>query len=106
MPEVISIDLTGNITFIGDDDLGLSDEGQAETRRASHVVPAHFWKRLAFRSIRSLVSDGSSWAAWTRDWRGPWLVDLSPSDGPTLGPFKNRAFAIAAEVAWLQENLP
>lgn len=34
-----------------------------------------------------------------------WEADLSPVGGPVLGPFINRAAALAAEVAWLQENV-
>lgn len=35
---------------------------------------------------------------------GQWMADLSPVDGPVLGPFEKRADAIKAEVNWLQNN--
>ena len=35
---------------------------------------------------------------------GHWTADLSPVDGPTLGPFPQRSAALAAEVAWLQQH--
>jgi len=38
------------------------------------------------------------------DERGRWLADLSPVGGPVLGPFDKRSKAVAAEVAWLEEN--
>jgi hypothetical protein len=38
------------------------------------------------------------------DQHGRWWADLSPVDGPMLGPFPNRSEALAAEHAWLQTN--
>lgn len=35
---------------------------------------------------------------------GDWVADLSPVNGPKLGPFTLRADALAAETAWLEEN--
>ncbi len=35
---------------------------------------------------------------------GQWSVDLSPVDGPILGPYQRRSQALAREVAWLQEH--
>ena len=34
---------------------------------------------------------------------GQWTADLSPVDGPKLGPFDTRSEALTAEVAWLHE---
>jgi hypothetical protein len=36
------------------------------------------------------------------DARGRWFADLSPVDGPQLGPFGKRSAALDAEVAWLR----
>ena len=38
----------------------------------------------------------------TRDCR--WTADLSPVDGPVLGPFGQRSEALLAERQWLEEN--
>jgi len=35
---------------------------------------------------------------------GQWTADLSPVDGPVLGPFPTRSQALAAEVQWLKEH--
>ena len=35
---------------------------------------------------------------------GRWTADLSPVDGPVLGPFDCRSQALAAEVRWLKEH--
>lgn len=36
---------------------------------------------------------------------GRWEADLSPSQGPMLGPFDLRQQALAAEVEWLRDNM-
>ena len=67
---------TGVVSFIWDDALvGLRDEGQCSIRRASHVEP-------------------------TED--GQWTADMSPVDGPLLGPFDLRSAALLAERLWLE----
>ncbi len=53
------------------------DEGSGQIQRASHVEPGP----------------------------GGWLADLSPVNGPILGPFPLRQTALDAEVAWLNANL-
>ncbi len=35
---------------------------------------------------------------------GQWYADLSPTNGPKLGPFPMRSDAIDAEVAWLTQH--
>ena len=35
---------------------------------------------------------------------GKWIADLSPVDGPTLGPFTTRSDALRAEIAWLHDH--
>ena len=35
---------------------------------------------------------------------GCWYADLSPVNGPLLGPFKRRSEALEAERAWLEAN--
>jgi hypothetical protein len=100
---VIIIEPDGVLRCLGDDPI-LAHVGEAETRRASHVVPLARLPRLAFIAIRSVVSDHGSVAAWCRLWRGPWIADLSPVNGPTLGPFTDRAAALDAERGWLVTN--
>ena len=37
------------------------------------------------------------------DQNGFWWADLTPVNGPRLGPYQMRSKAIAAEIAWLKE---
>ena len=36
---------------------------------------------------------------------GAWTADLSPVNGPVLGPYTRRSEALAAEIAWLERWL-
>lgn len=73
----IAIDADGTTRFIHNDVLDAKALGAASIRRASHVEP----------------NDDCTWSA-----------DMSPVNGPQLGPFATRAEALAAEVAWLESN--
>jgi len=76
--EVKIIIKDGEIRFIHDDDLtNLMEQGIAHTKRASHVEP-----------------DDDNF----------WWADLSPVNGPKLGPFIHRKEALAAEVSWINNN--
>lgn len=82
--------------------------GPLEQRRATHIVPANGFKRLAFKLIRFVTGDGKRFSLlenWTRRWKGPHLTDLRPSGGHVAGPFPNRQSALDYEVNWLYENL-
>jgi hypothetical protein len=96
----------GSQTFLKTDSADCFLElGEVVTGRASHVLPATFWKRQAFRLFR-ILGDAGRIAQWTRGWRGPWLVDTAPTAGVVLeGRWMNRQDAIAAEVAFLNDWL-
>ena len=68
------IDNSGNVRCVYGEDVDLSSIGELSIRRGSHVEP-------------------------TKD--GQWMADLSPVNGPCLGPFKSRSQALAAEADWL-----
>jgi hypothetical protein len=38
------------------------------------------------------------------DKHGKWLADLSPVNGPKLGPFRSRSQALSAERRWLERH--
>lgn len=73
----LTIDRCGIVHAVYSDDFELSALGSLTIRRASFVEP---------------------------DDSGRWWVDLSPVNGPRLGPFDLRGQALAKEVAWLTEN--
>jgi len=56
----------------------LNTFGQSHITRASHVEPDH---------------------------RGLWYADLSPVQGPRLGPFCKRSEALTAESDWINHNI-
>ena len=68
------IDNSGNVRCVYGEDVDLSSIGELSIRRGSHVEP-------------------------TKD--GQWMADLSPVNGPCLGPFKSRSQALSAEADWL-----
>lgn len=73
---IVNIDADGRLRFMYSDELaGLLELGPSTVRRASHVEPAP---------------------------AGGWTADLEPSGGPVLGPYRLRADALAAELAWLE----
>jgi len=67
----------GAVRCIYDEAIDLHALGRPVIHRASHVEPN---------------ADGR------------WHADLSPVGGPTLGPFRHRSDALAAEAAWLAAN--
>ena len=67
----------GGVRCVYGEDIDLSQLGRLSIQRGSHVEP-------------------------TAD--GQWTADLSPVNGPRLGPFSTRTEALSAEVSWLQEN--
>jgi hypothetical protein len=67
----------GTVRTVYCEAIELSEIGRIDIRRGSHVEP---------------------------NANGQWMADLSPVDGPTLGPFDNRSEALAAELSWLNEH--
>ena len=71
------INQRGMVCCIYDETIELLQLGTPEITRGSHVEP-------------------------TAD--GQWTADLSPVQGPLLGPFPNRSTALVAELNWLNEH--
>ena len=67
---------SGDFRCVYGEDVNLSELGRLSIQRGSHVEP-------------------------TAD--GQWTADLSPVQGPQLGPFDCRTQALEAEVAWLNQ---
>ncbi len=60
----------------------------------SEAIPLDRIGRLAIRRASHVEPDAT----------GLWWADMSPVDGPKLGPFVRRSEALAAEVAWLENH--
>ena len=73
----ILIEPGGNVRCIYGEEISLAALGSPTIMRASHVEP-------------------------TDD--GRWTADLSPVDGPLLGPLDSRSQALEAESIWLEEH--
>jgi hypothetical protein len=67
----------GKVRCIYSEEIDLGSLGHLAIRRASHVEPAQ---------------------------GGQWIADLSPVEGPLLGPFAKRSGALKAEHIWLLKN--
>ncbi len=70
----------GTAQCVYNEEINLSQLGTLDIRRASHVEP---------------IANNP----------GKWGADLAPVGGPFLGPFDTRAAALAAEIAWLDNEL-
>ncbi len=58
------------------------------------LIPLHLLGQLSITRGSHVEPDAA----------GQWWADLSPVDGPKLGPFVNRSNALTAEVEWLTEH--
>ncbi len=68
----------GTVACLYGEAIDLTKLGGLTIRRASHVEP-----------------DENGW----------WHADLSPVNGPVLGPFEARSEALSAEEAWIEANV-
>jgi len=73
----IIITTTGRGRCVYSEDIELPALGRVVIQRASHVEP---------------------------DAEGHWVADMSPVEGPMLGPFERRSAALDAEQHWLQDH--
>jgi hypothetical protein len=73
----LMIDRHGGMRCLYTEVLDLPSFGSLDVRRASHVEP---------------------------DSLGQWWADLSPVNGPRLGPFDLRSQALLAEQSWLEAH--
>jgi hypothetical protein len=75
---VLVVDAKGSVHCLYAEVIDLGSLGSVSIRRASHVEP---------------------------DEQGQWWADLSPMQGPKLGPFRCRSAALDAERDWLETFL-
>ncbi len=102
---LMSFEIDGTVHCVADPTIDLEELGEVTLRRASHVLPLSPPLQFVFKGLRALFGEKGRVANWTRSWKCHWVVDLSPSGGPYLGPFTDRSKAIADEVMWLEEHI-
>ncbi|TWU59934.1 hypothetical protein Poly51_02070 [Rubripirellula tenax] len=73
----VVINASGDVRMIYQEEIDPHSLGQPTIRRGSHVEPTV---------------------------EGSWTADLSPVDGPVLGPFPIRSLALDAEIDWLSRH--
>jgi hypothetical protein len=100
----IVIDPNGEMRTIATPEAESLGLGSGKRRRASYIEPANRPLRWLFRRLRRMFGDYGRVAAFTRSWPCEWRVDLTPSAGPIVGGFHDRAEAIRFEVRWLEKN--
>ena len=71
------IDPRGNVRCVYSETIDLAEIGQLMVARGSYVEP---------------------------NLDGQWSADLSPVDGPRLGPYPRRSEALQAEARWLETH--
>jgi len=74
---VVSIDQSGDVKFVHDDEIFQAIGVGGVIERASHVEP-----------------EGDQWT-----------VDLTPVNGPVVRGFSKRSVALAWEKKWIEENV-
>ena len=75
---IINFNEDGTADTLYTEKINLKELGDLHMKRASHVEPTD---------------------------NGQWTADMSPSNGPLLGPFETRTEALQAEVEWLKKNI-
>ena len=85
----------GEISGFDDDLSALKVKtSKSRTRRVSRVVPMERCKYLFFLLLRKLFKKDGKIKAWTRSWRGKWIVIIEKE---RFGPFSDRIEAIQFE---------
>ena len=68
----------------------------------SGVIRCIYTETLDLQRLGRLLIERASHVEPTAD--GQWTADLTPVDGPLLGPLPSRSAALDAEHAWLLAN--
>ena len=77
----------------------LAPIGDVEVRRASHVEPT---AELSDDAREWLLNSRGVQSALLRE--HAWWADLTPVNGPVLGPYNTRDYALKEEIDWLDKN--
>lgn len=81
------------------------DLGRCERRRASHILPSHPLKRVAFRVLRAVFGERGRVSEWTRQWYGPWQLRMADKPGEVTFEAMSRRVVLAYERELVNERL-
>ncbi len=70
--------------------------------RSDGAVRCVYGEEVNLRELGRLAIKRGSYVEPTGD--GKWTADMSPVDGPLLGPFAQRSDALKAERQWLERH--
>lgn len=94
--EVVSFD--GDVSFDG------MTVHKLTKKRVSHIIPTNRVKALAFLLIRSMCSDDSKAAEWTRGWVCDWTVIIDKKRYPGF-QCRQEAITFEKDLIWEQNKL-
>lgn len=109
-PDYLFISPTGGIQAVASEraEAIARSIGSTCKRRASHVVPANWFKRQAFRLLRWLADDDSTESniieQWCRSWPGPWQVRFAETPHRVEFQHPSRHVCIDFEVKTLNRK--
>lgn len=93
----------GDIKYLYTAGVPLQELGTIKLTRLSHITPVCApIKGPAFRLLRWLFGDRGRIAAWTRTWKGPWLVEILATGEWSV--FNKRSDAVAWEIERINLN--
>lgn len=108
---LIRVETDGSVLHAHSDGIDLAPLlGPGRTRRASHVEQAADLSDQAIGALPAHFDLGCQLPADCREtltarWPGAWWADMTPCQGPLLGPLPTRAAALAAEAGWVQTHV-
>lgn len=75
---ILNFNKKGQMKSLYNEEFNLKEFGKTSIKRASHVEPTK---------------------------EGKWTANLTPVNGPILGPFNKRSEALKTEVDWINKNI-
>lgn len=105
-PTYLFVSPTGGIQCVADDraEAIARTLGSTSKRRASHVLPEHPGKQIAFVILRKLFGETGRIADWCRRWRGPWEVRFAKTPHRVEFRHPSRRVCIHWEVQQLNKG--
>lgn len=98
------ITASGEVHCVEHESFPLETLGAVDRKRASHVLPVHPVKRIAFRVLRFAFGERGRVATWCRSWYGPWQVRFADRPAIVVFTAQSRRVCINWEIQQLNER--